>query len=76
MLKSGPVRADSRVVEVPHLLPEPADDGELEIIVPDVEPETDDEDETPTPAAGVSKPATSDPRAQAPERWHPPHPCR
>jgi RNA polymerase primary sigma factor len=47
-------------VEVPHLLPEPADDGALEIVVPDVEPDLD-EDETPTPAAGVSKPATSDP---------------
>jgi RNA polymerase primary sigma factor len=47
-------------VEVPHLLPEPADDGALEIVVPDIEPDLD-EDETPTPAAGVPKPATSDP---------------
>ena len=60
MLKSGAVRADSTVVEVPHLLPEPADDGELEVVAPADEPE-DEEDETPAPAAGAAKPATSDP---------------
>jgi RNA polymerase primary sigma factor len=47
-------------VEVPHLLPEPAEDGALEVVVPEEEPELD-ADETPVPAAGVSKPATSDP---------------
>jgi len=60
LLKSGTPRADSRVVEVPHLLPEPAEDEAVEIVVPDEEPDHD-EDEAPVPAAGVVKPATSDP---------------
>src|ERR1043166_8887105 len=61
MLKFGTVRADSTVVEVPHLLPEPADDGELEVVAPADEPE-DEEDEPPAPAAAAAaKPSTSDP---------------
>jgi RNA polymerase primary sigma factor len=57
MLKSRPAEADRTVVEVPHLLPEPAEDGTLEVVVPDEEPDHDDE----APAAPAAKAPTSDP---------------
>src|SRR3954452_20581424 len=56
MLKSGWVSADSRVVESPHLLPEPAEDGTLEIVAPDNDA-ADDVERT----APVAKAPTSDP---------------
>jgi RNA polymerase primary sigma factor len=56
MLKSVPVRADRTVVEVPHLLPEPAEDGTLEVVAPDEEPGSDSETTAP-----VAKAPTSDP---------------
>jgi RNA polymerase primary sigma factor len=56
MLKSGVRGADRTVVEVPHLLPEPAEDEVLEVVVPDEEPEH--RDPVPVPAA---KAPTSDP---------------
>jgi RNA polymerase primary sigma factor len=56
MLKSRAPRADSSVVEVPHLLPEPAEDEALEVKTPDEEPEHDEET-----APVVAKAPTSDP---------------
>jgi hypothetical protein len=56
MLKSALARADSTVVEVPHMLPEPAEDGTLEIVVPDEVPADDSETTAP-----VAKAPTSDP---------------
>jgi RNA polymerase primary sigma factor len=56
MLKSGVRGADRTVVEVPHLLPEPAEDEVLEVVAPDEEPEH--LDPVPVPAA---KAPTSDP---------------
>jgi RNA polymerase primary sigma factor len=44
-------------VEVPHLLPEPAEDGILDVVVPDEEPDHDE----PEAAAPVAKAPTSDP---------------
>jgi RNA polymerase primary sigma factor len=43
-------------VEVPHLLPEPAEDGTLEVVAPDEEPGSDSETTAP-----VAKAPTSDP---------------
>src|SRR5580765_4603177 len=57
MLKSGVRRADRTLVEVPHLLPEPAEDGVLEVVAPDEEPEHDE----PEPAVPTAKAPTSDP---------------
>jgi RNA polymerase primary sigma factor len=57
MLKSGVRGADRTLVEVPHLLPEPAEDGVLEVVAPDEEPEHDE----PEPAAPTAKAPTSDP---------------
>ena len=56
MLKPGLPRTDSRVVDAPHMLPDPAADGTLEIVVPDDVPA--DEREKTAPAA---KAPTSDP---------------
>ncbi len=55
MLKSGPPRADSSDVEVPHLLPEPAEDATLEVVTADEAP---DHKEQSAPAAPAP---TSDP---------------
>ncbi len=55
MLKSGPPRADSSDVEVPHLLPEPAEDATLEVVTADEAP---DHEEQSAPAAQAP---TSDP---------------
>src|SRR6266542_242531 len=55
MLKSGSSRADSSDVEVPHLLPEPAEDATLEVVTADEAP---DHEEQSAPAAQAP---TSDP---------------
>ena len=56
MLKSGCTRADTTVVEAPHMLPEPAEDGTLEILAPDNDAADDNERTAP-----VAKAPTSDP---------------
>src|SRR5712671_3844769 len=56
MLKSALGHADRAGMEVPHMLPEPAEDGTLEVVVPDEEPGDDAEK-----AAPAAKAPTSDP---------------
>src|SRR5438128_3266729 len=56
MLKYAFGRADRTVVEVPHMLPEPAEDGTLEVIVPDEEPGDDTEKTAPAAKAPTSDP--------------------
>jgi RNA polymerase primary sigma factor len=56
LLKAVLARADMTGVEVPHMLPEPAEDGTLEVVVPDEEPGDASEKTAP-----VAKAPTSDP---------------